>query len=275
MERNRLVNGRFYNALDGWTVSGAAYNAGDGDDHFGVAVLSTGGDFISQTFAVPLGRLYTLHLAAKSSATLSGSEVQAVITDGNGNQATAENVAITADTWTENNFSVGLVPGTTYTLKIVNNSAGADVKIDDVFIWFIPITRAEIAARVEDRIEKFAADQELSTAVNGTKTEGDYTYSVDAGLRSVNAINPETGAPDVRYLDPEDVEAVIEKAESEILTKLRRSYALMHDITTGPVSQKYSQIGASIDQIKGAGSGNGKGGDKGRVEVRNLTRQGD
>lgn len=273
MERNRLINGRFYNDLNGWTVSGAVYSAGDGDDHYGVTVLETGGEYIEQDFAVVDPRTYSLHISTKSTTGFTGSEVQAVITDGNRNTVASLDLESGAGAWVENTHLVGLVPGTTYTLKIINNSAGEDVKIDDVWIWFVPITRANIAGRVEYRIQDLANDRELSTAENGADTEGDYTHAVDAGLRTVNAINPETGAPDVRYLNAADVEAVIDAAEREMMIKLQRAYALLHDVTAGPVTQRYSQISDGIRKMTASGGAAPGSKTGGRVEIRKLTNR--
>jgi len=106
-ERNWLTNGRILHDLDGWTASGAAYSAGDGDDHYGVAVLSTGGDYIEQDFGVPHARSYTLHLSVKAvGADLSGSQATARIVDGDGNTVVTQSLSGTADTWTENEVRI-------------------------------------------------------------------------------------------------------------------------------------------------------------------------
>ena len=117
-ERNELMNGRFTHDLDNWTASSAVYSAGDGDDHYGVAVLSTGGGYISQTFAISRIRLYSIHVAVKAiGADLSAGKCQLIIFDGNNNTVKTENLSGTADTWTDNDLTVGLAPGTTFTLK--------------------------------------------------------------------------------------------------------------------------------------------------------------
>lgn len=43
------------------------------------------------------------------------------------------------------------------------------------------ITRAQVAARVHEKLDKLAAD--LKTATDGARTEGDYTYPLDEALR--------------------------------------------------------------------------------------------
>jgi hypothetical protein len=265
-ERNHLSNGRFLHDLDNWVASGAEYSAGDGDDHYGVAVLSTGGDYVEQTFSVARVRAYSLHVAVKAvGGDLSGSNVVATITDGDGNTVTEQDLSGTADTWTETTVSIGLASGTTYILRITNNDAGRDVKIDDVWIWHVPITRAALAARVSTKLARLASDRSLTTTASGSLTEGDYTYAVDAGLRAVMAINPETGDPDIRYVGPGDVNIVIDAVERQMLERLRRDYAVEVDLQLGPRRESLSQISKAIGELTG-----GEGSEGRRPEVRRL-----
>jgi cold shock CspA family protein len=260
IERNHLSNGRFVHDLDNWVASGAEYSAGDGDDHYGVAVLSTGGDYVEQTFSVPRVRAYSLHIGVKAiGVTLSGSNVVAKITDGDGNTVLEQDLSGAADTWTETTVSLGLGSGTTYTLRITNDDAGADVRIDDVWIWHVPITRAAVVARVVAKLARLASDRSLSSTASGSLTEGDYTYAMDAGLRSVGAINPETGSPDVRYLGPDDVNALIDAVEREMLEQLRRDYAVEVDFTLGPRRESLSQISKAIGELAGGQGGGSEG----------------
>ncbi len=252
-ERSRLVNGRFLHDLDNWTVSGAVYSAGDGDEHYGVAVLSTGGGYIEQMFSVPRVRAYSLHIAVKAvGVTLSGSNVTARITDGDGNTVATEDLGGAADVWTENTITLGLAGGTTYTLRITNNDAGADVRLDDVWLWHVPMTRAAMAARVAAKLARLASQRNLSTAVSGSLTEGDYTYAVDAGLRAVGAVNPETGEPDVRYVEVDQVNAALDAIEREMLERLRRDYAVEVDIALGPRREALSQVGRALGEMVSA-----------------------
>jgi len=269
-ERNELMNGRFAHDLDNWTASNAVYSAGDGDDHYGVAVLTTGGGYISQTFAISRIRSYSIHVAVKAvGADLSTGQCQLIIKDGDGNTVKTINLTGTADTWTENENSVGLAPGTTFTLKIINNSADGDVRIDDIWLYFVPMTRANIAARIEEKIGRLADDRSLSTTASGSKTEGDFTYSIDAGLRSVGAINPETGLPDVRYLSEETLQTAIDYAEGELIEQLQRDYATEVDVQVGQRRESLSQISKALGEMK-----SGKGGSPGRVVMRNIKHAG-
>lgn len=266
-ERNHLDNGRFLHDLDNWAASGAAYSAGDGDDHYGIAALDAVGGYIEQTFNVPAVRAYTLHVSCKPvSGTLSASELVVLITDGDGNTVASLSLeGDTTDTWQENEDTVGLAPGTTYTLRITNNSSLA-VRVDDVWLWHVPITRANIAARADRKLGRLASDRSLSTALSGSQTEGDYTDAVDAALRSVGAVNPETATPDVRYLEPASVNTAIDVCVQEMLEYLRMDYATETDVSLGPRRESLSQKAAQIGKILGDGGSAGSG----RVVVRSL-----
>lgn len=267
-ERSHLANGRFLQNIDQWTATGGAYSAGDGDDHYGVCVLSAGG-YITQTFAVPYARAYTLHSTVKPvGGVLTANQVLATITDGNGN--TLVSLSLEGDTsgaWQENEDTLGLAPGTTYTLKYLNNSA-LTVRLDDVWLWFVAIARTQIAAQVHARLGQLATDYSLSTTPSGALTEGSYTYAVDNGLRAMGAINPETGQVDIRYLDTGDVLTVIDLAEQEMLKRVQRSALTEVDTSLGPRSESLSQKAAMIAT---AMTGSGKGG--GRVVIRSLRHQ--
>lgn len=265
-ERNHLTNGRFLHDLDNWTASGASYSAGDGDDQYGVAVLTAGG-YIEQEFSVPYVRSYLLHTAVKPiSGTLSASELVALITDGDGNTVASLSLeGDTTDAWQENEDSIGLAPGTTYALRLTNGSALV-VRIDDVWLWHIAITRAGLAARAADKLGRLASDRSLSTVASGALTEGDYTYAIDAALRSVGSVNPETGLPDLRYLEPGQVLTAIDVVVQEMLESLRMDYATETDVSLGPRRESLSQKAAQIGKILGDGGGAGSG----RAVIRPL-----
>lgn len=270
-ERNHLVNGRFLHDLNGWTVGGGAtYHAGDGDEHYGVAVLPTGGGFIEQAFAVDAVRVHTVHVALKPiGGAPSTTNVQLIITDGEGNTVVTENLLpSTADVWEELTFSYGLASGTNYTLKLINNALAGGIRVDDAWLWFVPMTRSEMATRVNRKLARLASLRSLSTLPNGQLTEGDFTDAVDAALRGVGAINSETGSPDVRYLDSESVQTALDAVEREMLEQLQRDYAVEVDVQYGPARENRSQIRAAIGEVIGL-SGQGKGGG-GRVVMRPL-----
>lgn len=272
MENTFLLNGRFLHNLNGWTVSDSSvvYSAGDSDDHYGVAVLPTGGKTIEQDFSVIGVRAFTLHVSVKSvGAALSAGQATLTITDGDGNTVVSANLAASvADTWTEQTFTYGLAEGTTYNLKFTNVNATGNVKLDDLWLWFIPLTRAEIATRVHAKLGRLATDRSLSTTLSGALTEGSYTYAIDAGLRSVNAIDLQTGLPDVRYLDENTIQTALSYIEKQMLEQLQKDYAVEVDTSTGPYSQSLSQKQAAITDMLGGGT---SGGGSSPVIMREMT----
>lgn len=270
-ERSHLANGRFLQNIDQWTatVGTPTYSAGDGDDHYGVANLPAGAA-ITQTFAVPYARAYTLHSTVKPvGGVLTANQMLATIIDGAGNALVALSLeGATSGAWQENEDTLGLAPGTTYTIEYRNNSA-LTVRLDDVWLWFVAITRTQIAAQVHARLGQLATDYSLSTTPSGASTEGSYTYAVDNGLRAMGAINPETGQVDIRYLEAGDALTVIDLVEQEMLKRVQRSALTEVDVSLGPrresLSQKAAMIGAAMN-------GGGKGGG-GRVVIRTLRHQ--
>lgn len=266
-ERNHLGNGRFLQNLDNWTSSGAAYLASDGDEHYGLCVLSTGGDYIEQTFSVPRARAYSFHIAVKAvGVALTAGQATARIQDGDGNTIVLLNLtAGTQDAWIETTTALGLAPGTTYTLRLTNVSAAGDVRIDDVWLWWVPLSRAELAARVHAKLDRLATAASFSVAPAGSLTEGSYTYAIDAGLRAVGAIDPETDAPDVRWLESASVDTALDEIEREMLERLQRYYSTAVDTKVGSRQESLSQVSAALRALTGgAGSGGG------RVVVRKL-----
>jgi len=269
-ERNHLANGRFLQSLDNWTASGATYLASDGEDHYGIAVLSTGGDYIEQQFSVPHARAYSFHVAVKAvGAALSAGQATARIQDGDGNTVITQNLtAGTQDSWIETTTALGLAPGTTYTLRLTNVSAAGDVRVDDVWLWWVPLSRAELAARVHAKLDRLATAASFSVTASGALTEGSYTYAVDAGLRVVGAIDPETDAPDVRWLESAQVDTALDEIEREMLERLLRYYSTAVDTQVGSRKESLSQVSAALRALPAGGAGGG-----GRVVVRKLRHE--
>jgi hypothetical protein len=261
-ERSLLTNGRFLSNLNGWTASGgAAYSAGDGDDHYGVASLPAGAS-ISQALAVWRARSYTLHLSVKTAA------ATITIVDGAGNSLPAQTASGAGGVWTETSIALGLAPGSQYTLTI-SNAGGSTILIDDVWLWWAPLSRSELAARVHRKLDALATDASFSTTTSGAQTEGSYTDAVDAGLRAVGAIDVETNLPDVRYLDAGLLDSCLDAIEREMLERAQRHYAALTDIKVGDRDEKLSQIAKTI----GALSAGGQGGARGKVVMRTLRRE--
>jgi len=251
-ERTVITNGRFLHNLDGWSAAGgAAYSAGDGDDHYGVAVLPTGGGSISQVFAVEEYRAFTLHLSMKADgASAAPGSVTAQIADGAGNTVGTWNLSGAADTWTAQTIQIGLAQGTTYTLTLANVSHAGAVALDDIWLWWLPMTRSQIAARVARTLGALATDAGRATTPAGELTEGDYTDAVDAGLRAIGAINPITDQVDIRQLETRQINDVLTAVEHAMLAQLQRHYATLVDTKEGPLEQKLSQIATAIARTR-------------------------
>lgn len=269
MFRNSLINGKFLHNLNGWTADGATYLASDGNDHYGVAVLPTGAA-IWQAFSVDGTKLQTLSISIHSlGVTLNDDSVTYTITDGNGETVISGEVHATDGNWTDNLYNIGLVEGTTYTITI-ENTAVDDVHIDDVWIWFVPVTRASIAAQVASKLGRIATERGLSTESDGELTEGDYTYPIDAALRTIGAIDEEDGKPSIRYVDVEQVQTLIETVRREVLERLQTEYAVEVDTVTGPYNQRLSQKSGSIGAILGNTGKDGKSSTGGAIIQRKI-----
>ena len=270
-EHNHLNNGRFLHSLDNWTASGAVYSAGDGDEHYGVAVLSTGGDYVEQTFSVPAMRRYTLHLSVKpAGSALTTGQATVRITDGNGNVIVTSNLTGGADAWHEQTYLVGLAHGTTYTLRLSNASAAGDVSLDDVWLWFVPLTRQAIAQAAERKLGRVGTELNYESAGLGSQAEGEYTDAIDEGLRSLGAINPETGLPDVRYLDEQNAKAIIDSTVQAMLEKAAIDFGVEVDITLGPHSERLSQKREALEKLAGLAGGSGGGAGNRQIIARPL-----
>jgi hypothetical protein len=244
-ERTYFNNGRFYTDLSDWTATNAVYLSSDGDEHFGMASISVGGS-IAQSFNVPEARQYTLHIAVKPATTLTAGQATVVITQ-LGNAVTSFDLAGAAGAWTEQTFTVGLAPGVEYTITI--NAVAVAVKVDDLWLYFVPMTRAALATRVHTRLGALATDQGYTTTASGALTEGTYTYAVDAGLRQAQAIDPVTAQPDVRYFGTSMIDTLIASIEREMLQQLHRAYTLMADITVGQRTERLSQIATALTKL--------------------------
>lgn len=266
-ERTFITNGQFIGDLDDWTATGATYSAGDGDAHYGVAALNSNGHSIAQEFDVSYLRAHTLHLALKCASAVTSGQVTVVITDEDGGTLTTLNPTLPANSWTEFEYSLGLAPGITYTLTVTRVSAGAAVKVDDVWLWAMPATRAQLAAKVHAKLARLAIERELSPSANGDDTEGSYTHAVDVGLRAVGAIHPDTDAPDPRWIDSSLVDACLDAIEQEMLELLQRDYSVETDISVDGRSESRSQVASALEKIAGAANGGGAR----RIVTRKLT----
>ena len=248
MNFNHLINGRFENNADGWTLSDRAdYRASDGDDHYGMVELRWN-HYMEQQFSIAGARLETIHVALKSSTALSGANAFALrIMDGAGNIVSTYNPDVPyVDQWTAVTYDLGLTSGTTYTLRITNIQP-IPVMVDDVWIWDVAITRRQIAIRTQEKLGGLASsDVTLSYVAEANKPEGDYTYAIDAALRELGAIHPVTQVPDIRVLDRASVVEVIDITGLRMIERIENEYITKVDLSVGPHRESFSQVAQAI-----------------------------
>jgi hypothetical protein len=125
----------------------------------------------------------------------------------------------------------------------------------------VAITRAELATIVHYRLGRLAQDRQLTTAPSGLLTEGNYTYSINAGLREI-------GVDDIADVQDNQINSLIAAVEQDILVVIQRDYALETDYSQGDLSQSLSQISKAVGAM--ISGGNGSGGRS--IVVRKLTR---
>ena len=140
------------------------------------------------------------------------------------------------------------------------SASGGTVYVDTValLVGGLPMTRGEIAAKLAQRLGALATDAGFSTQPSASGPNGDYSNAIDEALRSVDADN-RWDDPDVTDLEADQVNAVLEAAQTAMLQQLRSTYALETDVSLGPRKENRSQIAASLDAMLGAGSGGGSG----------------
>ena len=240
-ERNLLINGHF-DGLAGWTVQGdVVFAAHEGERFLGCAALGPGG-VLQQAFGTRSRRRHHLRLAYKGD----GAALTVTLTDGAGRTVKTTALAGAAD-WGEMLWELYL-PLWQYALT-VSNTGGVMAYVDEAWVWPVVRSRAEIAAAVADALGGLATDAGLSLTAHDTMTEGDYTGAVDEALRAVRAVDEETGLPDVRWLAPDQVDAVERAALQRMLERLQRRYATMVDVAVGPRRESLSQIAAAVGRM--------------------------
>lgn len=138
------------------------------------------------------------------------------------------------------------------------------------------MNRATLAATCHRRLRALATDANLSPAANGLQTEGDYTDAIDAALRALGMVHPETGELDISTAPIEQHNALIEATTREMLTQLQLHYAALTDIKIGDREEKLSQIRSAIAAVANDNTSSNTSSIGGRkVEQRRLTRRAD
>ena len=273
MRVNRLVNGRFNQELDNWTVTGSVtHSFAEGSLLGGSAHFTTQFDRVEQEFSVSRDAVYTAHCRIRAvTSDLSSSDASLTIYDVQSTDVvftlaleTLEGV----DKWTEFSGEAGLASGRTYALYVIQNGASAEFYLDDIWVSPIPVSRREIAEQVHEKLGTLATALSWSTVPSGTKLEGDYTRAIDAALRSLGALDPQLGTVDIRYVPAESVPALIGEVEQQSLEALRLQYASQVDVKAGPVSESFSQRAVAIGSILGGDGGSSRG----PVIIRSLRR---
>lgn len=266
-DATHVYNGRFETGSDNWDLyATAGHIFTDGFEQAGCIRLPAQNDYIEQDFTVPRARQYTLHFAVKGvGAALGDGDFEARIYQDATLLYTLGPDTVQPDIWEEANFEFGLAPGNTFTLQM-RLTGTTEAMLDDIWLWFIPMSRGEIAAYLADKMGALASDLSLSAAPSANKPEGDYTWAIDTGLRNIGAINPETGKPDIRYVGQESIATALDMIERQLLEGLQRQYSSQVDVRTGPIQESLSQKAAMIGKLVGGGSG------QNRVVMRRLAR---
>lgn len=251
MVGNLLVNPAFDGNLDEWTGTGTLDRA-DGYPRLGCVQLATG-QSISQAQDLGEDQLYTLHYFFKrgTGATLTASY----------GSISQTHSAETIDVWTEGVLIFALDAGEQNSVTFA--ASGGTVRVDTVTLGIggLPITRAQMAARVERRITALAAEQSLSTAPSADGPEGDYSDAVDEALRQIGAVG-RYGDPDVTRLTLTQVQPAVDGAILAMLEQLRVTYSLETDVSLGPRRESRSQIAGALGKMVSKGPGT--------VQVRRL-----
>lgn len=250
MVANRISNGGFDGDLANWTALGAAFVANEGYKELGAAYLASASNAIRQSFAIPVSRPWFVEMMVKGA---SSGNVTLTITDEGGNTVYTNTITVTTSWAKAMAARVGLPLGT-YNLTLTYGSVACYV--DDISIARVEKTRSELAAEVARLLGDLAsADAGYSYAGQGERTEGDYTEAIDAGLRSISAVD-EAGRPDVRYLTEDNVDTAIDEIQRYMLHKIHRYYARnATDFTLEGRSESYSQRRAAVENLLGISVG--------------------
>lgn len=249
---NLLLNPRFYGNLSEWTGSGTI-NRSLGYPRDGCAEIAAD-QSISQAVATAQNSLYSLHwffrLSAGATLTASYGAVASL------SYSTAD---YAIDVWHE--AIIQFAPSADSSESVTFAAAGGACYVDGIALIAggVPITRSEIARRLEVMLSQLAIDAELSREASADGPEGDYSYAIDDALRAQDAAGT-YGEPDVTMLATSEINNLVALARTSMLQRLRAKYAFQYDVQLGPRSESRSQIAKSIEDMLGGSSGGGSGG---------------
>lgn len=262
---NRLYNADFARDLDTWETAGAAdHVVNQGYNELGAVSLPTPGSAVEQAFSIGVGRAYLVE-AAVCGASADG-ELSLAIETSDGELVYASTILFSDSAWSWHSERVGLAWGE-YNLRLACVDTG--VYVDDVSIAYVVATRQELARKTADRLGALAAAANYSTGATQYAPEGDYTDAIDEGLRSIGALDP-AGRPDVRYVAPESLTALLGAIELAMLHKLQRHWMTKTTYQIGPRTEYMNQIQASLLALTGGAVG-GRPASAGRgIQTRTL-----
>ena len=223
-------------SLGGWEHANVSFVASDGNEELGCVEVANG--HIQQIVTVPHPGEWTWAFWYKATSastlaiTLLNADAEAVYT--------ADVSITTLDKWVPV-CNVIKLPPVVVTVKF---STVHTVKLDGVSLAHIPATRAEIARRVGLEFGSLVTELGIDDKPDGDATEGDYTNAITKALEQVGAIDDYERA-DVRWLEADEVEDVIEKAAHNMLPRLH-SEAMLRPTSssTGPVTDSYGLLSA-------------------------------
>lgn len=127
------------------------------------------------------------------------------------------------------------------------------------------LTRATLATLVADRLGAIATDRGYATTGEGSLTEGDYTYAIDAALRDMDLLNS-ADEPDITEAEVEQYNTLVEVVERYMLQKANRSLSMEVDLQLGPRRQSFSQKAKAVREL-------GQGGGSRRVVAMRLRHE--
>lgn len=246
MVGNIIRNPGFYDVDSYWQAEGGAVFAPSvGNDQLGAASLPAASASIYQEVTLPERPSWTLEAylyglaAGNATITILNSDLDTVYT---------ATVALTGSTWEQWTATIGLPPDRIHIKFEYNNVA---FYVDDVSVAHVPKTRYQLAVLAHAEVQDLVSGISSFVAPSYSSDEGSYTAAIDAALMWVGAVNTQ-GDPDVRWLEREQVDQVIDKIVEEILTgPVLGYYQGKVDVSLGPRRESYSQIANGIRQRYG------------------------
>lgn len=258
-EKSKITNGAFNSSfrLQYWTTTLVDYVESDGVEFLGCAKVNQNGS-ISQGF---LGdeekQTIRFYVKLDEASVPPFGLITIKIKNVNGVTVATRNFTLNSSLgWVEKSFEVGLHLGN-FTLHFENTFANP-FYLDEVYVGEVFITRQKIAYIVSTRLGEIATTlgylTEQRDEGNYTLTDGDYTHEITDSMVEMGFTN-ERGQADVRWIDYEDVPALISKVTDKMIQKATNSLAMFTDVRSGNSTENYSQM---VDNIAKLNASNNK-----------------